>query len=45
MKFSESALDGLEEYLKEMTEDSYLNRMEYGTVMSTEANEIGLEKL
>ena len=35
----------MQEYLKELTENSKLNRREYGTVMSSEANEIGLEKL
>ena len=35
----------MQEYLKELTENSNLNRKEYGTVMSSEANEIGLEKL
>ena len=35
----------MQEYLKELTENSSLNRKEYGTVMSSEANEIGLEKL
>ena len=35
----------IQEYLKELTEDSNLNRKEYGTVMSSEANEIGMEKL
>ena len=35
----------MQEYLKELTEHSNLNRKEYGTVMSSEANEIGLEKL
>ena len=35
----------IQEYLKELTENSNLNRKEYGTVMSFEANEIGLEKL
>ena len=35
----------MQEYLKELTEDSNLNRKEYGTLMSSEANEIGLEKL
>ena len=35
----------MQEYLKELTEDSNLNRKEYGTVMSSEANEIGLENL
>ena len=35
----------MQEYLKELTENSNLKRKEYGTVMSSEANEIGLEKL
>ena len=35
----------MQEYLKELTENSNLNRKEYGMVMSWEANEIGLEKL
>ena len=35
----------MQEYLKALTENSYLNRKEYGTVTSSEANEIGLEKL
>ena len=35
----------MQEYLKELTENSNLNRKENGTVMSSEANEIGLEKL
>ena len=35
----------MQEYLKELTEDSNLNRKEYSTVMSSEANEIGLKKL
>ena len=35
----------MQEYLKELTENSNLNRKEYGTVMSSEANEIGLERL
>ena len=35
----------MQEYLKELTENSNFNRKEYGTVMSSEANEIGLEKL
>ena len=35
----------MEEYLKGLTEISNLNRREYGTVMSSEANEIGLEQL
>ena len=35
----------MQEYLKVLTENSNLKRKEYGTVMSSEANEIGLEKL
>ena len=35
----------MQEYLKQLTKDSYLNRKEYGTVISSEANEIGLGKL
>ena len=35
----------MQEYLKGLTENSNLNRKEYGMVMSSEANEIGLEKL
>ena len=35
----------MQEYLRELTENSNLNRKEYGKVMSSEANEIGLEKL
>ena len=35
----------MQEYLKGLTENSNLNRKEYGTIMSSEANEIGLEKL
>ena len=35
----------MQEYLKGLTENSKLNRKEYGTIMSSEANEIGLEKL
>ena len=35
----------MKEYLRELTEISDLNRKEYGTVMSSEANEIGLQKL
>ena len=35
----------MQEHLKELTENSNLNRKEYGTVMSSEANEVGLEKL
>ena len=34
-----------QEYLKEPTENSNFNRKEYGTVISSEANEIGMEKL
>ena len=35
----------MQEYLKELTDNSHLNRKEYGTVMSSEANEIRLERL
>ena len=35
----------MQEYLKELTETSNLSRIEYGTMVSSEANEIGLEKL
>ena len=35
----------MQEYLRELKENSNLNRKEYGTVMSSEANEIGLERL
>ena len=35
----------MQEYLKELTQNSNLNRKEYGTVMSSEAIQIGLEKL
>ena len=35
----------MQEYWKELTENSYLSRKEYGTVMSSEAIEIGLQKL
>ena len=35
----------MQEYWKELTENSNLNPKEYRTVMSSEANEIGLEKL
>ena len=35
----------MQEYLRELTENSNMNRKEYGTVMSSEANEIGLERL
>ena len=40
-----SEKQAMQEYLKGLTESSNLNRKEYGTVMSSEANEIGLEKL
>ena len=33
----------MQEYLKGLTENSNLNRKKYGTVMSSEANEIGLK--
>ena len=35
----------MQECLKELTEDSNLNRKEYGNGMSPESNEIGLKKL
>ena len=35
----------MQECLKELTENSNLSQKEYGTAMSSEANEIGLEKL
>ena len=35
----------MQEYLRELTENSNLSRKEYGTVMYSEANEIGLERL
>ena len=35
----------MQEYLKELTENSNLNRKEYGTVMSWKASKFGLEKL
>ena len=35
----------MQEYLKELTDNSNLSRKECGIVMSSEANEIGLEKL
>ena len=35
----------MQEYLRELTENSNLNRKEYGTVISSEANKIGLERL
>ena len=34
----------MQEYLKELTKNSNINKKEYGAVMSSEANEIGLEK-
>ena len=37
--------NAMQEYLQELTESSNLKRKEYGTVMSSEANEIGLEQL
>ena len=33
----------MQEYLKELTENSNLRRKEYSTIMSSDANEIGLE--
>ena len=35
----------MQEYLMELTDNSNLNRKEYDSVMSSEANEIGLERL
>ena len=35
----------MQEYLIELTENCNLNWKKYGTAMSSEANEIGLEKL
>ena len=35
----------MQDFLKELTENSNLNRKDYGNVMSSEANEIGLEQL
>ena len=35
----------IQEYLRDLAKDSNLYRKEYGTVMSSEANEIGLESL
>ena len=35
----------MQEYLQELTENSNLKRKEYGTVMSSEANEFGLGQL
>ena len=35
----------MQEFLKELTKNSNKSRIEYGTVVSSEANEIGLEKL
>ena len=40
-----SEMPAMQEYWKELTENSNLNRKEYGTVLSSEAIEIGLEKL
>ena len=40
-----SEKQAMQEYLIELTETSNLNRKQYGTVMSSKANEIGLEKL
>ena len=40
-----SEKQAMQEYLKELTEKFNLNRKEYGTVMSSQANKIGLEKL
>ena len=40
-----SEKQAMQEYLKELTENSNLNRKEYGTVMSSDANELGLEYL
>ena len=34
----------MQKYLKELTENSNLNRKEHGTVVSSEANEVGFEK-
>ena len=38
-----SEKQAMQEYLKELTENSNLNRKEYSTVMSSEAKEIGLK--
>ena len=38
-------MQATQNYLRELTENSNLNRKQYGTVMSSEANEIGLERL
>ena len=35
----------MQEYLQQLTENSNLKRKEFGTVMSSAANEIGLEQL
>ena len=35
----------MQEYLRELTENSNLSRKDHGTVMSSEANEIGLQRL
>ena len=40
-----SEKQAMQEYLKELPENSNRNRKEYGTVMSSQANEIGLERL
>ena len=40
-----SEKQAMQEYLRELTENSNLKRKEYGTVMSLEANDVGLEKL
>ena len=40
-----SEKQAMQEYLRGLAENSNLNRKEYGTVRSSEANEIGLEKL
>ena len=40
-----SEKQAMQEYLKELTDNSNLNGKEYGTLMSSQANEIGLEKL
>ena len=37
--------NAMQEYLQELTKNSNLKRKEYGTVMSSEANEIGFEQL
>ena len=40
-----SEKQAMQEYLQELTENSNFNRKEYGTVISSQAKEIGLEKL